>query len=52
MQVWNITEEVESLGPCPKSCNSYPYRLQLEQDVSFLYPTFTYKSFWTAVDIA
>ncbi|KAL5749452.1 hypothetical protein ACOSP7_024055 [Xanthoceras sorbifolium] len=36
LEVWDCTQEVESLGFCAKSGNSYPYRLQLEQDVQRL----------------
>ncbi|KAK0603736.1 hypothetical protein LWI29_008084 [Acer saccharum] len=36
LEVLHCTEEVESLGFCAKSANSYPNRLQLEQDVQRL----------------
>ncbi|KAK4855139.1 hypothetical protein QYF36_004400 [Acer negundo] len=36
LEVLHCTEEVESLGFCAESANSYPNRLQLEQDVQRL----------------
>ncbi|KAJ0048577.1 hypothetical protein Pint_15990 [Pistacia integerrima] len=37
LEVWDCSEDAESLGSCAKNRDSYPYRLQLEKDVVLLY---------------
>ncbi|XP_031252947.1 serine/threonine-protein kinase BSK8-like isoform X2 [Pistacia vera] len=36
LEVWDCSEDAESLGSCAKNRDSYPYRLQLEKDVQRL----------------